>query len=97
MTRNQRRAIEIACALCAGHLSESTMSDCDWNLLLLAAEINDCRARPLLVCQRVLERAMQGLGYFAGTHRRRGAECRPALRIPPAVVRKPRRPSAAAI
>ena len=95
MTRNQRHAIEIARALCAGLLSECTMSDGDWNLLLLAAEINDCRARPPLVCQRVLERAMQGLGYFASTGRR-GAESGPTLRIPPAFVHEPRRLSAAA-
>ena len=95
MTRNQRHAIEIARALCAGLLSECTMSDGDWNLLLLAAEINDCRAKPPLVCQRVLERAMQGLGYFAGAHRR-GAESGPTRRIPPVVVHEPRRSSAAA-
>ena len=85
MTRNQRHAVEIARAVDAGRLSECAISDRDWSLLLLAAEINDCRARPLIVCQRVLERAARGLGYFAGAYRR-GAEPEATLRIPPAAV-----------
>jgi hypothetical protein len=95
MTRNQRHAVEIARAMRAGRMSESAISDRDWNLLLLAAEINDYRAKPLIVCWRVLERATKGLGYFAGRYGRR-AESDAAPRIPSAVVNREARLAAAA-
>lgn len=65
MTRNQQRATALARDICDGKTAASTLSDADWALLLLAAGLNACRSRPLLVGHLVLERAHRRVGYFA--------------------------------
>ena len=65
MTSNQLRAADLARALCAGRVSVADLTDRDWNLLLLAADLNNVCAVPAVVCRRVLERVGQGTGYFA--------------------------------
>jgi hypothetical protein len=64
MTRNQRRAAALAQDLRSGGLQASDLSDTDWDLLLLAADLHDPRSVPLTVSSRVLERAMQRTGFF---------------------------------
>ena len=65
MNRNQKRAVTIARAIEVEGAESTSISESDWNLLLLAAEMNDIRAHPRILSHRVLERALRRLGYFA--------------------------------
>jgi hypothetical protein len=69
MTSNQRRAVTLARQVCAGRLSTDSVTDGDWHLLLLAADVPSPQSLPLLVCHRVLDRARRGEGYFAKSER----------------------------
>jgi hypothetical protein len=76
MTGNQRRAIALAEQICEGTVSATHLSDADWGLLLLAADVTNTHSLPLLVCYRVLDRASRGLGYFAGVSTADLHDCR---------------------
>jgi hypothetical protein len=67
MTLNQQRAIALAQALTSGQVSAGSLSDSDWDLLLLAADLNNPQSLPQIVSRRVLDRAARGIGYFEGT------------------------------
>jgi hypothetical protein len=64
MTRNQRRAAALAQDLRSGGLQAADLSDTDWDLLLLAADLHDPRSVPLTVSSRVLERVALRTGFF---------------------------------
>ena len=65
MTRNQRRAIDVAKGLLSGAVTTARVSEADWHLLLLGAGVN-CQHAPLLkVAGQVLENAERHAGYFA--------------------------------
>ena len=69
MTRNQRRAIDIAKGLLSGAVTTARVSEADWHLLLLGAGVN-CQHTPLLkVAGQVLENAERHAGYFADVAR----------------------------
>ena len=69
MTRNQRRAIDIARGLLCGAVTPARVSEPDWHLLLLGAGVN-CQHAPLLkVAGQVLENAERHAGYFADVAR----------------------------
>lgn len=64
VTTNQTRAVLLAREMSAGRASTTTISDNDWNLLLLAAGLNHAASSPLEVARRVLATAYAGTGYF---------------------------------
>ena len=64
VTRNQCRAAALAAEICGGRRDAAMLSEEDWHLLLLAADLNNPLSLPLLVCNRVLDRAARGVGYF---------------------------------
>ena len=66
MTTNQWRAAVLAAEVCRGRVNAADLADADWDLLLLAADLNNPLSLPLLVCHRVLDRASRGVGYFEG-------------------------------
>ena len=68
MTRNQHRSIELARQLVLGTLNAEQLSDEDWNLLLLAAGLNNPRSLPPVVAHRVLNQAAGQNGYFSNHH-----------------------------
>lgn len=65
MTHNQKRAIALAGDIHHGRIDAGQLPDVDWDLLLLAAEMNKRLAPPMLIASRVLERATRHLGYFS--------------------------------
>lgn len=65
MTRNQQRAVQLARNISSGRLDPADLSDGDWHLLLLAANINNAMSLPALVCGRVLNQAERQIGYFS--------------------------------
>jgi hypothetical protein len=65
MTSNQRRALKLADAIRRFGLGGDDLCESDWSLLLLAAGLNNCRAMPPNVAQRVLDQAGSSSGYFA--------------------------------
>jgi hypothetical protein len=67
VTNNQWRAAVLAADICGHKLDAANLTDPDWDLLLLAADLNNPLSLPLLVCHRVLDRAARGVGYFEGT------------------------------
>lgn len=77
MTSNQKRAVILARDVCRGANDAASLSDDEWQLLLLAAGTNNCRPHPLPVCRRVLEQA----------------EGRTATSVPPKVGQRERRPA----
>jgi hypothetical protein len=64
MTRNQLYAIALAEDVGRGRADPDRLPDEDWQLLLLAAGVNNACARPSVVCDRVLERARGRRDYF---------------------------------
>ena len=69
MTRNQHRAVMLARHVSNGLHDPADLTDGDWNLLLLAADLNNATSLPMLVCARVLNQAERGVGYFSGPDR----------------------------
>jgi hypothetical protein len=64
MTRNQRRALELASQIQEGDRAVDELSDGDWALLLLAAGLSgSCRPSPL-VCSRIFNDFAHAAGYF---------------------------------
>ena len=64
MTRNQQRAVMLARHVSNGLHDPADLTDGDWNLLLLAADLNNTTSLPMLVCARVLNQAERRVGYF---------------------------------
>ena len=69
MTRNQQQAVSLARRISSGSLDPADLSDAEWNLLLLAGDLNSATSLPMLVCGRVLNRAERRIGYFSDTRR----------------------------
>ena len=65
MTNNQRRAVDLAQQIRQGITDAADLSEMDWCLLLLAADLNRNSAPPLMVADRVLKRAELQIRYFA--------------------------------
>ena len=65
MTCKQRRAASLAQSVCDGTVPAADVTQADWGLLLLAADLRNPNSLPLIVCHRVLDRARRGVGYFA--------------------------------
>lgn len=69
MTRNQQRAVTLARQVSNGLHDPAQLTDGDWNLLLLAADLNNTTSLPMLVCARVLNQAERRVGYFSSPDR----------------------------
>jgi len=67
VTTNQWHAASLAAQICQHMVDPADLSDHDWHLLLLAADLNSPQSLPLLVCCRVLDQAARGVGYFEDT------------------------------
>jgi hypothetical protein len=64
MTVNQRRAVRLAEGILSGAIVPTMLSEEDWALMLLAAELNNTRSIPSMVARRILQREAEHLGYF---------------------------------
>ena len=67
MTTNQWRAASLATGICQHRVDPSEITERDWHLLLVAADLNSPESLPLLVCFRVLDQAARRVGYFEST------------------------------
>lgn len=65
MTVNQQRVVQIALKIFRNEHGCEELSDADWQLLLLAAGLNNVSVRPDVAARRVLENAETEQGYFA--------------------------------
>ncbi len=69
MTRNQIRACQLAAGLLSNQISIDAVSDSDWALLLLAADLHaQPLASPLVVARRVVRNRQAKGGYFENMH-----------------------------
>jgi hypothetical protein len=65
LTANQRRASELAQAIIDQTISVESMTDDQWALLMLAADVFSIYSSPLLLAHRVGFRLSRRIGYFA--------------------------------
>jgi len=65
MTANQRHSLELAVDLLAERRSPADLTDSQWALLLLAADVRNPQAIPQLVAYRIMQQFEQGTGYFS--------------------------------
>lgn len=64
LTNNHRRSIALAKQILSGEQRPENITDADWALLMLAADINRCDSAPSVVARRVLDAYEQMTGYF---------------------------------
>ena len=64
MNCNQQRAVDLAGAVLAGRVLPSDVTDTEWALLLLAADLCDELSPPLPVACGVLDQFDHHRGYF---------------------------------
>jgi hypothetical protein len=64
MTRNQQRALFLAQAVIDGSMHPSDLSDEDWALLLMAADLNNPLSSPMRIARLVLLQFEHRMGYF---------------------------------
>ena len=65
MTANQKRVVQMALDILRDEYMAQDLCDADWQLLLLAAGLNNVCVRPDVAARRVLENAESECGYFA--------------------------------
>jgi hypothetical protein len=65
MTRNQQRAVQLADAILEHKIRASDVPDPEWQLLLLAAGLENSSSMPVLVAYLVRHNLAQKSGYFA--------------------------------
>jgi hypothetical protein len=65
MTLNQKLAATLAQGIAHWRLDPASLSDWQWQLLLLASGVHCAYARPAVVARRVLESVRARDGYFA--------------------------------
>ena len=65
---NQNMAMDLAERLISGSLPAKDLSDDQWALLLLAADlVHVSHSQPLIVAHRILHHSAEKRGYFANT------------------------------
>jgi hypothetical protein len=64
MTSNQQRALFLAQAVIDGDTHPANLTDEDWALLLMAADINNVVASPMRIAYQVLCQFEHRMGYF---------------------------------
>jgi hypothetical protein len=67
MTSNQRRVIRLATQILEDEHFAAKISDPEWELLLLAAGLNNVSARPSMVAHLVLHNLAHADGYFSSS------------------------------
>ena len=65
MTANQIRAVRLALGVVDEEFNPGDLSDSDWQLLLLAAGVNNVCASPKIVAEQVLRHLTCSSGYFS--------------------------------
>lgn len=64
LTNNHRHAIALARQILSDERAADEITDSDWALLMLAADVNRCDSAPQLVARRVLDAFERQSGYF---------------------------------
>lgn len=65
MTLNQKRSLELANRILQNRLAATDLADADWQLLLLAAGLNNIQSHPFVAAKQVLINAAGRKGYFS--------------------------------